>query len=171
MPTKKLSVNNKVFKYKDTFYQISQIASVKVVAIKKVREINLISLKPIKFTFPATFISFFLAELFITSEKEMIIGIVFFIFGFLLSVYTFFIIKKWITDKRQDKFNKTYGVSLRMSGGDSPIFISTNKSLMYEIRDAIINAMNQGEDRQIINIEDVKIEVYDSEYVEIATIK
>lgn len=161
----KLTVNNKVFKYKDTYYQITQIASIKVVTVKKTNKILVTSLLPLFFVIPLIILCLFFG----ISADTQDMRILFFIGAIGLTIYGFLLKFKHYQDNKQDKYNITYGLSLRMSGGDSPIFMTPKKELVYEIRNGIVDAMNEVAGVNI-TMQDVNIDVRDSENVELITV-
>ena len=167
MAKNKLSVSNKIVRYNDTLFQASQIASVELLSLKKEKKITLTSLRPLRYTLPVIFISFFPDKIFFLSwfNKGIKNGLLF--LGSFLVIYSCCLLRKRRNEEKQDKFHTTFGISLHMSGGDVQVFISDDKQLKDKIMNALSEAMNKRDEVEtvdILNIEDTKVELSDVEH-------
>lgn len=124
-----LSVNNKVLQYKGTSYQISQISTISVVELR-IKNMNKTSLKSLKYTIPLGLIGivggmYIINNSYYDSSKNF--GLAVFIIGLIFAIYAFSIIRKKIKESK-NKYHSWYGIYLKMSNGDDPIFSSQDKS-------------------------------------------
>jgi hypothetical protein len=162
-----LSVNSRILKYKDTSYQISQMTSVMPVTIKRKKKIAYVDLAFLKFFVPAGLFSvLFGIAIF---SNSFIWGVSITLAGILSLRYCY---QQWQARRAQDSLETHYlmhGISLRMSNADKQFFVSSDKSLIMEVHDAIIEAMN-GVEGVSITFENANIEISDSENVTIGSV-
>jgi len=165
-----LSVKNSVLRYKGISYQISQITSIKVVEIKN------------KNNFSFQFLKYTSVPFFISSGLSWIIFSMDYLYGLNLSEYRYygvilsivalllliFSVKKIIFIIK-NKFNYMYGLSLRISNGDDPIFMTSNKDLLFSIESAIHDSMDSKGGESVI-FDNVNIEIKDAGNVEVGNI-
>lgn len=87
--------------------------------------------------------------------------------GFLgFGLFLFSIVRTYSLIK--NKFFQAYGLSFKMANGENPVFISSNKNLLFKIKDGINNAINQ--ENASINFGNVNIDVSNSSDVNIGSI-
>jgi len=84
--------------------------------------------------------------------------------------YSYHLINKKIKERNRNKYRSIYGLSLRMSNGDDPIYTTTDKDLIFRVRNAVTESINNTGGRTSVNFDNVNIEITDSEKVEIGNI-
>ena len=164
-----LSVNNKVLRYKSTSYQISQITSAKPLPEKKTpRKIEQISLNPLK---PALTICFVFAAIgLILLSAGTAFGLLAILVSIVCILYSYNLYSNHIEAKNADPYNYMYGISLRMSNGDDPVFYSSNKTTIYGVLKAIESAMN-GDENVSISFDNANINISNSNDFDIGNFK
>ena len=162
-----LKVENKVLKYKGITYQISQISSIKIVEIRKINRKN-VSLEPLKQLVPA-FI-FLVWVSFSLLQNGIYYGLLACVGAIVILSLIFRILKRKLTELSKQKYLLLSGLSMRMSNGDDPLFISNDKNLLFKVKDALYDSMNNNQVNTSISFDNVNIEVTDSEKVEIGNI-
>jgi len=121
-----LSVNNKVLRYKSTSYQISQITSAKPLPEKKTpRKIEPVSLQSLKYLIPIGIMAGVIG--FLLLKAEIMYGMLLFLLAVGCLIYSMMLLTEQTKAKNADPYNYMYGISLRMSNGDDPVFYSSNK--------------------------------------------
>lgn len=162
-----LRVENKILKYKGISYQISQISSIKIVEIRRNNRKN-ISLKPLKGYFILLFFCSFLSAILIANDS------IYSLISILVACIILFLICKLLLQSIKERFKKQHkilkGLSLRMANGDEPLFLAEDKKLLFNVRDAIYNSINNTPGNSSVTFENVNIEVTDSDKVEIGNI-
>lgn len=63
-----------------------------------------------------------------------------------------------------------YGLSLRMSNRDDPLFVSNDKNVLLKVQNAIFAAMNGENENLSVKFDNVTIEIMNSENIEIGNI-
>lgn len=163
-----LSVDNRILKYKGISYQISQITSMKVVTIK-LKNRKKASLQPLKKSIPISIIGIFIAFAAVQAESGGV-ALVAFLIAMGSAYYSYSVIVEKIQEMKGDKYSNLYGLSLRLSNGDDPIYTSTNRKLIFNIRDAVSDSMNGSGGAVSVNFDNVNIEITDAENVEIGNV-
>jgi len=164
-----LSVNNKVLRYKSTSYQISQIASAKPLPEKKTpRKIEPVSLGSIKFVVPISVVLGLLGFIFFMAEN--IYGLFLILLCVCCVIYCAMVLTDYYRAKNSDPYNYMYGISLRMSNGDDPVFYSSNKKMIFQVQNAIISAMN-GDENVAISFDNANINISNSSDFDIGNFK
>ena len=162
-----LRVENKILKYKGISYQISQISSIKIVEIRRNNRRN-ISLKPLKAYFLLLFFCGFLSAILIANNS------IYSLISILVACAMLFLVCKLLAQSIKERFKKQHkilkGLSLRMANGDEPLFLTEDKRLLFNVRDAIYNSINNTPGNSSVTFENVNIEVTDSNQVEIGNI-
>jgi len=164
----KLSVNQRVFKYKQTTYQISQITSVKPFTEERAKNIEYISLDELQTLIPISIVSALVGCWSFYNFKFIFGFIAFGISGFILR----YCYKQYIAREAQnslEKFTYMYGISMRISNGDKPRFVSSNKAIIDQTHQAILDAMD-GHSNVNVSFENANIEIIDSENVNLGNI-
>jgi hypothetical protein len=182
-----LSVDNKILRYKGISYQILQITSMKVVEIK-VKNRRLVSLKPLKILLPILVIGFSLALIALldinimgVNQKVLLgfnikgiemkeFGLIMLMAGGISGVFSYIKIISKIREIKKDKYRILYGLSLRMSNGDDPLYRTSDKKLIFEIQDAITYSMNNSGESKTVSFDNANIEIIDAGSVEIGNI-
>lgn len=162
-----LKVENKILKYKGVSYQISQISSLKIVEIKRKNRIH-VSLKPLG-QLALAFI-FFVGLLLALVSNGNYYGLLSGMVAIVVFYFMFRIVKRKLVEMSKPEYLKLSGLSMRMSNGDDPLFVSHDKELLLEIREALYDAMNNNQANTSISFDNVNIEVTDSEKVEIGNV-
>jgi hypothetical protein len=154
--------------YKGITYQISQISSIKIVKITKKNRKD-ISLKPLKQLIPLALVLLLICLGLFDSRN--------YLYGFLVGIGTivvlyfiFRILRDQILELTKNKYIRLSGLSLRMSNGDDPVFISDDRDLLFRVRDALYDAMNDITGNTSISFDNVNIDLTHAENVEIGNV-
>ncbi len=171
----RIQISNRVINHKHTIYQISQIVSIKKIEIKRERVIHLAHLKPKNSVLP--WIVFVLIVVCFSSfvmEEYMVCGLSF--LSVIVSACVLFILNRNMEEynkkiefdneeKEKLRYFNDYGLSLRMSNGDKPLFMSS-ESIVTGMHKALTDAINE-EQNISVSFEGVNIEINDSENINI----
>lgn len=168
-----LEVNNNIFRYKDTRYQVTHISAVRMME-RKIRNKNFgkqnYSVKPALQLFAAAaffaFISYIAYN--VVDNGWVKFGLIAITVVLGMQGMTKFEEYKKEKKKSATEYYMMYALSIMLFGGSLKYFWSSNQETINKIHNALTKAMNR--ENVSVKLENVNIQITDAENVDIANI-